>query len=63
MAEARANKRSMLENETSKPKIEEMLENLTYLHGQLSPSLLMRKLKISYDSAKIICLSNGWKSD
>ena len=58
MAESRANKRSMLENLTEKqPTFDQMLENLTYMHGQLSPSLLMKKLKISYELAQELCLS------
>lgn len=61
MAEVRANKRSMLENITEKPKetFDQALENLTYLHAQLSPSLLMRKLKISYELAEELCLSKN----
>lgn len=59
MAETRANKRSMLEKGEPKSKIDEALENLTFLHGQLSPSLLMRKLKISYQLAEQLCLSKN----
>ncbi len=54
-AQGKAQKRSMLQNLITKK--EDMLENLTRIHGHLSPPLLMRKLKISYEEANQLCLS------
>jgi hypothetical protein len=60
MAESRAIKRDMLENLTkNETPMDQMLENLTKLHGQLSPSLIMRKLKISYELAEQLCLQKN----
>lgn len=57
MARGRAEKRSLLQN--IPPKKEDVLENLTNIHGKLSPSLLMSKLKISYELAQELCLSKN----
>lgn len=57
MAEPRAIKRSTVLQPKPKESIDVLLENLINLHGQLSPSLLMRKLKISHELAEELCLS------
>lgn len=51
MAESRAAKRTAEKVAPKKDSVDQLLEKLTKLYGQLSPSLLMRKLKLSYEEA------------
>ncbi len=51
MAESRAAKRTAEKEAPKKDTVDQMLEKLTKLYGHLSPSLLMRKLKLSYEEA------------
>jgi len=55
MAESRLIKRNTKNKLPGKDIHESLLEKLKKIHGQLSPSLLMCKLKVSYEEALKLC--------
>lgn len=59
MAESRLIKRNAKNEVPEKDSHETLLEKLKKIHGHLSPSLLMCKMKISYEEAHKLCMQES----